>query len=136
MNYIQYPVINHNGKEYEKEYIYLYLYLSIYLSERTLLSHKKEWNNAIYSNMDGPRDDHTKWSQSERETNTIGYYSYVELKKWYTWTYLQNRNRLTDTENKLMVTKEERVVRDKLGVWDQQIHTSIYKIDRLQGPTV
>ena len=21
MNYIQYPVINHNGKEYEKEYI-------------------------------------------------------------------------------------------------------------------
>ena len=24
-NYIQYPVINHNGKEYEKEYIYIYL---------------------------------------------------------------------------------------------------------------
>ena len=24
-NYIQYPVINHNGKEYEKEYIYLYI---------------------------------------------------------------------------------------------------------------
>ena len=23
-NYIQYPVINHNGKEYEKEYIYVY----------------------------------------------------------------------------------------------------------------
>ena len=23
-NYIQYPVINHNGKEYEKEYIYMY----------------------------------------------------------------------------------------------------------------
>ena len=22
-NYIQYPVINHNGKEYEKEYIYI-----------------------------------------------------------------------------------------------------------------
>ena len=22
--YIQYPVINHNGKEYEKEYIYMY----------------------------------------------------------------------------------------------------------------
>ena len=28
---------------------------------------KKEWNNAIWSNMDGPRDDHTKWSKSERE---------------------------------------------------------------------
>ena len=28
---------------------------------------KKEWNNAICSYMDGPRDYHTKWSQSERE---------------------------------------------------------------------
>ena len=32
-----------------------------------LFSHKKEWNNAICSNMDAARDDHTKWSQSERE---------------------------------------------------------------------
>ena len=24
-NYIQYPVINHNGKEYEKECIYIYI---------------------------------------------------------------------------------------------------------------
>ena len=23
-NYVQKPVINHNGKEYEKEYIYMY----------------------------------------------------------------------------------------------------------------
>ena len=38
------------------------------------------------------------------------------LKKWYKLTYLQNRNRLTDTENKLMVTKGERGWRrDKLG---------------------
>ena len=27
----------------------------------------KEWNNAIRSNMDGPRDYHTKQSKSERE---------------------------------------------------------------------
>ena len=27
---------------------------------------KKEWNNIVCSNMDGPRDYHTKWSQSER----------------------------------------------------------------------
>ena len=31
------------------------------------LSHGKEWNNAIFSNMDGPRDGHTKWSKSDRE---------------------------------------------------------------------
>ena len=28
---------------------------------------KKEWNNAICSNMDGPRDYHSKWTKSERE---------------------------------------------------------------------
>ena len=28
---------------------------------------KKEWNNAICSNMDGPRDYHTKWNKSDRE---------------------------------------------------------------------
>ena len=28
---------------------------------------KKEWNNAICSNMDGPGDDHTKWSKSDRK---------------------------------------------------------------------
>ena len=32
-----------------------------------LLSHKKEWNNAICSNIDEPRDYHTKWSNSDRE---------------------------------------------------------------------
>ena len=25
--YIQYPVINHTGKEYEKEYIHIYIYM-------------------------------------------------------------------------------------------------------------
>ena len=30
------------------------------------------------------------------------------LKKWYKLTYLRNRNRVTDVENKLMVTKGER----------------------------
>ena len=32
-----------------------------------LLSHQKEWNNAICSYMDGLRDYHTKWNKSERE---------------------------------------------------------------------
>ena len=32
-----------------------------------LLSHKKEWNNAICSNVNGPRDYHTNWSKLNRE---------------------------------------------------------------------
>ena len=56
---------------------------------------KKEWNNAICSNINGPRDDHTKWSWVEDK-----YITYMwNLKKWYKWTYLQNRNILTDLEN-------------------------------------
>ena len=30
-NYIQYPVIHHNGKEYEKEYICIYIYVYTYI---------------------------------------------------------------------------------------------------------
>ena len=31
------------------------------------LNHKKEWNNAICTNMDATRNDHTQWNKSERE---------------------------------------------------------------------
>ena len=42
---------------------------------------------------------------SRTKRNIIWYCLYVDSKKkWYKWTYLQNRNRLTDLENKLMVT--------------------------------
>ena len=56
-------------------------------------------------------------SQTEKD-KYIWHHLYVESKKnWYKWTYLQNRNRFTDIENKLMVTKGERGWRrDKLGV--------------------
>ena len=71
------------------------------------LSYKKEWNNAICSNMDRPRDYHTKWSKSDRGRQISYDITYTwNLKKWYKWTYLQNR--LTDIENKIMVTKGER----------------------------
>ena len=38
-----------------------------HIYNETLLIHKEEWNDAIYKNMDGPRDYDTKWSKSERE---------------------------------------------------------------------
>ena len=57
-----------------------------------LLSHKK-WNNAICSNMDGPRVYHTKWNQKEKD-NIICYHLHVEYKIWHKWTYLWNKNRL------------------------------------------
>ena len=43
---------------------------------------------------------------SHRKENIIWYHLYVESKnKLYKWSYLQNKSRLTDIENKLMVTK-------------------------------
>ena len=68
---------------------------------------KKERNTAICSNMDATRDYHTKWSKSERKTNTIWYHLCVESKIRRKWTYLQNRNRLIDIENRLVVAKRD-----------------------------
>ena len=38
----------------------------VYIYNGIVLSHKKEWNGAIYSNMDELRDYHTKWSESDK----------------------------------------------------------------------
>ena len=110
---------------------------------------KKEWNYVICSHMDGPGDYHTIWSKFDLEIIILtearkkDKYHMILLicgilkNKWYKYTYLQNRNRLTDPKNKLMVTKGERWEgRDKLGVWDWHIHTAIFKIDNEQRPTV
>ena len=107
---------------------YICMCMCIYTHTHThkgiLLSHKKEWANAICSNMDGPRDCHTNQNKSELvrqkpydtiflwnlkcATNKLIYkieadsLTNIENK----WTYLQNR--LPDIENKHMVTKGER----------------------------
>ena len=42
----------------------------VHIYNGILLIHKKEQNNAIYSNMDATRDYHTKQSKPERERQT------------------------------------------------------------------
>ena len=49
-------------------------------------------------------------------------------KKLYKWTYLQNRKRCTDLENKLMVAREK----EWLGNFEN-VHTAIFKMDNQQG---
>ena len=44
--------------------------------------------------------------------NIIWYHLHVEYKIWYTWTYLETRNRLSDTENKFMILKGEKEVEE------------------------
>ena len=77
----------------------------VHIHNGILLSHKKEWNNAICNNMAAPRDSHTKWSVRKRKINTIWYHLYTESKIWQKWIYLWNRNRLIDIEYRPTVAK-------------------------------
>ena len=45
----------------------------VHIYNGILISCKKEENNAICSNIDGPRDDHIKWSKSEKDKHHIIY---------------------------------------------------------------
>ena len=65
-----------------------------------LLSHKKNNEKMPFA---------ATWMDLEKGKYHM-YRLYVESEKnkKYKWTYFQNRNRLTDIENKLMVTKGER----------------------------
>ena len=67
-----------------------------------------KWNNTICSNMVGPRDYYTKWNKSERERQMSYNIIFMwNLKNIIQWTYLQNRNKLTDIVNKLWFPKRK-----------------------------
>ena len=83
-----------------------------------LCCHCLEWNLAIYSNMDGHREYHTKWSKPEKDKRRYDITYMWNLKKsWFKWTYIQNRNGLIDIVNKCGYQKAKGG-RDKLGIWN------------------
>ena len=62
---------------------------------------KKEWNNAICSNIDGPRDDYTKWSKSEQQIS-------------YDITYMWNLKKEIHTN---LLTKQKQLHRHRKQTW-------------------
>ena len=116
-----------------------------------LMSHKKE-NNAICSNMDATRDYHTKWSISERESqipydiiyvwnllgwpkSLFGFFHKILQKNpnevfgqpnkiWHKWTYLWNRNRISDIEKRLVVAKGQGIG----GGMEREVGVRRYKL--------
>ena len=60
--------------------------------------------------------------------NIVWHPLYVESKKkWYKWTYLPNRKRLTDLKNELIVAGGEGIVRE----FGKTMYTAIFKMDNL-----
>ena len=49
----------------------------VHICNGILLNHKKEWNNAIHSNMGGHRDYHTKLRKPHRERDKYHVISFV-----------------------------------------------------------
>ena len=60
-----------------------------------LLSHKKEWNNAICSNMDGPREIIvlSEVRQKEKDKYHMTYHLYVGSQARHQWTHLWDSHR-------------------------------------------
>ena len=98
-----------------------------------LLSHKKNQNNAICSNMDGHRDYHTKGSQKDKYHMMS---LILESKVWHKWTYLWNGNRLTDIEKRPVVAKEEGMVEGRIGNLSLADVNIVYRMNKQQGPTI
>ena len=78
----------------------------VHIYSGILLRHKK---NEImpFAATDGPRDHHSKWSQTK--TNIIWYHLYVESKKMI-WKNLFIKQKCTDFKKNLMVTIGEIMV--------------------------
>ena len=87
----------------------------VHIQSGILPSHKKERNNVICRNVDGPRN---YYVSEVRQAPTSYAITYVQSKKRIQWTSLQNRYWLTDFE-KLMISKGDRLGgRDGPGIWD------------------
>ena len=75
-------------------------------------------NEILCSNMNGPRDDHTKWSKSERERNTIWYHWYEES-KYDTDELIYEKETDSQTQRAdFWLPRGRRGGRNGLGVWD------------------
>ena len=70
--------------------------------------HKKEWNLAIFDNMDGLRGYYAKWNKSNREKQ-IPYDLYVESEKQNKLMNITEQTRLIDAKNKQVVARGKRI---------------------------
>ena len=95
----------------EKEnviYVYIHADKHTYTHTHTgiSLSHKKEWDNAIWTNMGGLGGRYAKWNKSDRERQILYDITHIwHLKIQHTSENNKIRSRLTDIEKKILVTR-------------------------------
>ena len=74
-------------------------------------------------------------SVTKKKPNTTGYHFYVASKVGHKWAYLQNRHRLTGTENRLAVAKRWGALDgwEVRGLWIQMM---TFGVDKQWGPAI
>ena len=80
---------------------------------------KKEWNNAVCTNTDGPRDYHAKGIKSERERQVPHDIIYMWNLQYDTNEHIYKTKHSRNIENRFVVVKGDGVWgRKGLGMWD------------------
>ena len=102
----------------------------IHISSGRILSHKKEQNNTICSNMDEPRDGHTEWSKSDKDRQISYDITYIYNLKEMVQMNLFTKQKLGHRHrNKRVVTKGGRGGEIN---WEMGLTSTlyIYRIDK------
>ena len=94
---------------------------SIYTHNGILFGYKKEWDLAIYNNMDEPWGHYAKWSKSDRERQILYVFTYMESKNKTNKWIQQNRNRLIDREQTSGYQREEWWGEGQDRVWELRV---------------
>ena len=69
--------------------------------------------------MNGPRDCHNEWSKSGREWE-------ISYDIWYKWTCLPKRNRITDLDYEILVTRRKRWGEGMVREFEINMNTLLY----------
>ena len=99
-------------REMDKDVVHIY--------NGILFSHKNERSNAVCSHMDGPRDDHTMWSEQDRERQISYEIAWMQnLKKKKDTNEFIYKIEMDSQSSKKPYNSQRRNVggRNKLGVW-------------------
>ena len=81
--------------------------------------------------MDGPEGYHTNWSKkNEDKYHMISLICEIEI------IQMNLQSRSNSQRANLCLQRGTSGRRDRLGVWDGHVHTTIFKVDNQQGPTV